>query len=314
MEKYLKKHISVVTQCFNEELNILELYTRTKDVFKKLSNYSYEHIFIDNCSEDKTVDILKKIVSEDNNVRIIVNTRNFGQVRSANHAILQAQGDAIIHVVADLQDPPEMIPRFLKKWEEGYKVVTAIKAESEEFFLIYSIRKFYYYLLERLSDSTIIKQFTGFGLYDKEVINIIREINDPYPYFRGLISELGFEVAKINYKQPLRKKGVTKQNFYTLYDMAMLGITNHSKVPLRMAVFIGFITSIISILVGLFYLGYKILYWNEFVLGTAPLIIGIYFFGAVQLFFIGIIGEYIGAIYTQTLKRPMVIEKERINF
>ena len=309
-----KKFISIVTPCYNEEKNVEEVYKQVKAVFNNLPEYKYEHIFIDNASKDSTVSILKKIAKVDKNVKIIVNTRNFGHIRSPYYAMMQSKGDAVISIVSDLQDPPSMIADFIKKWEEGYKIVVGLKEKSEESFFIFSIRKFYYKLINRLSNTELIKNFTGFGLYDKIVIDNLRKLNDPYPYFRGLIAELGFETAKIIYKQPKRKRGITKNNFYTLFDIAMLGITNHSKIPLRLATMIGFVIALISFLVGLFYLVYKLVFWERFVLGTAPLTVGIFFFASVQLFFIGILGEYVGSIHTQVVKRPLVIEKERINF
>ena len=310
----MNKMISIVTACFNEEENIEEVYRQVKTVINSLDDYDYEHIFIDNASTDSTVSKLKSIAMVDKNVKIIVNTRNFGHIRSPFHALMKAKGDAVISIVADLQDPPEMIGEFLRKWEEGYKVVVGVKEKSEESFLFFSVRKFYYSLVNRLSDTELIKNFTGFGLYDRAVIDTLRRLGDPYPYFRGLIADLGYEFAKIEYKQPLRKRGFTKNNFYTLYDMAMLGITNHSKVPLRIATFAGFLVSMFSLLAGLFYLIFKLLFWESVMFGIAPLVIGLFFFSAVQLIFIGIIGEYIGSIHTQVLRRPLVIEKERINF
>ena len=308
------KRISVVTGCFNEEENIKELYEQVKAVFIDLPQYEYEHIFIDNASKDRTVVILKEIAQNDHSVKIIVNTRNFGHIRSGYHALLQAKSDAVISIVADLQDPPTLIKAFIKKWEEGYKIVIGVKTQSEESPLFFAIRKAYYNLVGRLSEIELIKNFTGFGLYDQKVIETLRSIDDPYPYFRGLISDIGFERAVVEYVQPSRKRGFTKNNFYTLYDLAMLGITNHSKVPLRLATMTGFFLALISLLVALGYFGYKLIFWYNFQVGMAPLVIGLFFFSSVQLIFIGIIGEYIGAIHTQVLKRPLVIEKERINF
>ena len=310
----MKKHISVVTNCYNEEGNVGELYECVKQVIQSLNQYTYEHIFIDNASTDKTADILKDIAKNDKNIKVIFNARNFGQIRSGNYAILQAKGDAVIHIVADFQDPPGMISDFIKKWEKGYKIVIGVKRKSEETFIFSTIRKGYYHLIGRLSEVELIKNFTGFGLYDQEVINIFREMDDPYPYFRGLICDMGFERAEIPYTQPKRKRGITKNNFYTLYDIAMLGITNHSKVPLRLAAMLGFSLAIVNLIVAFGYFVYKILFWDRFYLGMAPIVIGLFFFGSVQLFFLGIIGEYIGSIQTQVLKRPLVIEKERINF
>jgi hypothetical protein len=217
-------------------------------------------------------------------------------------------------IVSDLQDPPALINDFIDNWEQGHKIVIGVKNESEESFLMFAIRKSFYNLINRLSDIKLIKNYTGFGLYDKQIIDILRTIDDPYPYFRGLICDIGFEIIKIPYVQPQRFRGFTKNNFYTLYDIAMLGITNHSKVPLRLATMVGFMASLLSLLVALIYFVYKLLFWNSFTLGSAPLIIGIFLFSAVQLMFIGIIGEYVGSIHTQVLKRPLVIEQERINF
>jgi glycosyltransferase involved in cell wall biosynthesis len=308
------KMLSVVTPCYNEEGNIELLYQKVKEVMSTLKNYSYEHIFIDNASQDKTVEILKEIAVTDKNVKIIVNARNFGHIRSPYYALLQASGDAVISVVADLQDPPELIPEFVKKWEEGYKIAIGVKANSEESPIFFAVRKMYYNLIGKLSEIELVKNFTGFGLYDKKVIEILREINDPYPYFRGLICDIGFDRAEIKYIQPSRKRGFTKNNLYTLYDIAMLGITNHSKVPLRLATMLGFGLAVVSLLIALGYFIYKLIFWKSFNLGTAPLVIGLFFFSSVQLFFLGILGEYIGSIYTQVLKRPLVVEKERINF
>jgi len=308
------KLISVVTPCFNEEDNVEEVYTRIRDVFKKLPEYRYEQIFIDNCSTDNTQQVIKRIAAADSNVKIIINSRNFGHIRSPFHGLLQAQGDGMIIMSTDLQDPPEKIPEFIEKWAEGYKIVIGVKSGSEESFLMSLMRNLFYKTIGKLSNIKMFEQFTGFGLYDRKIIEILRTMDDPYPYFRGLIAEIGFDVAKIPFKQPRRQKGITKNNFYTLYDMAMLGITNHSKVPLRIATFSGFILSILSLLLAVAYLVAKLLFWDYFTVGVAPILIGIFFFGSVQLFFIGIIGEYLGAIHTQVLKRPRVIEKERINF
>lgn len=308
------KTISIVTPCYNEEANVEELYRRIKTVFDGLPDYSYEHIYIDNASTDGTAAKLRKLASEDKNVKVILNVRNFGHIRSPYHGLLQASGDAAMLMVSDLQDPPELITDFIRKWEEGYKVVLGVKNESQESALMYAIRSSYYNMIGKISDIELTKNYTGFGLYDKQVIQILRKIDDPYPYFRGLISELGFESAKIYYTQPTRKRGITKNNFYTLYDMAMLGITSHSKIPLRLATMLGFGLSLLSLLIAFGYFVAKLLFWNQFVLGQAPTLIGLFFFASMQLFFIGLLGEYIGTIHTQILRRPMVVEKERLNF
>lgn len=308
------KLISIVTPCHNEEKNVAGLYNEVKKVFADLKNYRYEHIFIDNASTDKTVNILKSIAAVDKNVKIIVNLKNYGHLKSPFYAILQANGEAIISVVADFQDPPVLIKDFIDRWEQGYKVVVGIKNRSKENSLMFLVRKIYYSLIQSVSTSEQIKNFTGFGLYDRSVIEILRQYDERYPYFRGLISELGFEIAKIEFTQPIRREGRSNNNFYTLFDLAMLGIVNYSVLPLRIATFVGLITAVVSFLIALLYLFYKIIFWNSFQVGIAPLVIGIFFFSAVQLLFIGIIGEYIGVIYTQLKKRPLVIEKERVNF
>ena len=310
----MKKLISVMMPCYTEAENVEQAYREVRRIFEKLPQYDYEHIFIDNASTDQTVDILKRLAAEDRRLKIIVNTRNFGHIRSPFHGILQAGGAAVICLASDLQEPPSLIPEFLKWWEQGFKMVRGVKSQSEESALMFAIRKMYYNFVNRVSDIKLLKNSTGFGLYDRCVIEELRKIDDPYPYFRGLVSDIGFPSHEIEYTQPMRKRGISKNNFYTLYDIAMLGITNHSKVPLRLATMLGFAMAIASFLIAMGYLVAKLIFWDQFSLGTAPLIIGLFFLGSVQLFFIGIIGEYIGAIYTQVQKRPLVVEKERINF
>jgi len=309
----IMKVISIVTPCYNEEDNIEELYKRIRIVMSELV-YNYEHIVIDNASTDRTVELLRKLAAQDKHVKVIINTRNFGHIRSPYYALLQAGGDAVIGMASDLQDPPEKIPEFIYKWEEGYKVVIGVKTHSQESGLFYFLRSLYYRVLRNLSDVHLIDNFTGFGLYDQKVIEILRSFNDPYPYFRGLIADIGYDLAKIEFTQPRRKRGLSKNNFYTLYDLAMLGIVSYTKIPLRLATMLGFFSAAISFLVGLIYLVYKLIDWQNFSLGLAPVVIGLFFLGSIQLLFLGIVGEYIGSIYTLALRRPLVIEKERINF
>jgi len=306
--------ISIVTGCFNEEENVRELYERVRAAMSSLGNFKYEHIFIDNASTDNTFAILKLIASVDSNVKVIRNARNFGPVRSPMHALYQTSGDAVIGIVADLQDPPEMIVDLVQKWQQGFPIVITVKKSSDENGLMFWIRKRYYRLVNQLSGINTYENFTGFGLYDRKIVDIIKEFNDPHPYFRGLIAEIGFPHAEIPFHQPARTRGVTKNNFYALYDMAMLGITNLSKVPLRLVTFSGFVGALLSVLIGLVYLGYKIIFWNKFSVGIAPLVIGVFFMGSLQLLFGGIVGEYIGQIHTLVQNRPLVVEQERVNF
>lgn len=307
------KLISIVTPCYNEEDNIVELYERIVNEMTSLS-YDYEHIFIDNCSTDASVKKIKELALKDKRLKLVVNSRNFGHIRSPYYGILQSKGDACILIASDLQDPPEMITEFLKKWEEGYKIVMAVKPESKESRLIFAIRKSFYNFLAKISEVPIVKNATGAGLYDKRVVQILKKIDDPYPYLRGLVCEIGFPIATVPFLQPKRFRGITKNNFYTLYDIAMLGITNHSKVPLRVLAMFGFLLSMISILVAFGFLIAKLIYWDNFQLGMAPILIGLFFFGAVQIFIIGLLGEYIGSIHTKIRNMPLVIEKERVNF
>lgn len=308
------KHITVVTPCYNEEANIEEVYRQARAVFASIDGVSYEHLFIDNCSTDRTPQLLRQMAAADPKVKVIFNARNFGHIRSPYYGLLQADGDAAILLVADLQDPPELMKDFVARWLEGAKIVVGVKPTSEESALMFAIRRVYYRVATRIANVKLIQNFTGFGLYDRQVLDVLRKIDDPYPYFRGLVSEVGFDAVQLPYNQPRRTRGVTKNNFYTLYDIAMLGITAHSRVPLRVATIIGFILSGLSLLVSLVYLVLKILFWNQFSLGTAPMVIGLFFFASVQLFFIGLLGEYVGAILTQVMKRPLVIERERLNF
>lgn len=308
------KTISILTPCFNEEDNVLEVYTRVRNAMAGLGRYRYEHLFIDNCSIDRTVEILKRIASDDTNVKIIVNARNFGHIRSPMHALYQTCGDAVIGIVADLQDPPELIPELVAAWEDGYQMVLAIKRTSGENPLMFWLRKTYYRLVNRLSSLQTFENYTGFGLYDRRVVNVVKSFDDPYPYFRGMIAEIGLPHKLVYYDQPARKRGFTKNNFYSLYDMAMLAITNLSKVPLRFVTFAGFASALICLLVAFGYLVYKLLFWNNFSVGIAPLVIGIFFFSSVQLVSVGLLGEYVGSIHTQVQKRPYAVERERVNF
>jgi len=260
------------------------------------------------------VAVLKRLAAADPNVKIIVNARNFGHIRSPYHALQQTRGDAVIAMVADLQDPPEIIADLVREWENGFSMVLCIKRASEENRLMFWIRKRYYGIVQRLSSIETFENFTGFGLYDRRVIELLKTFDDPYPYFRGIIAEIGLPHKKLFFDQPARKRGITKNNFYTLYDMGMLGIVSHSKVPLRLMVFAGFLGAFASFAAGSGYFLYKLLFWNRFSVGVAPLVIGIFFLSSLQLFFMGILGEYVGTIYTQVQHRPLAVERERVNF
>lgn len=308
------KTITVVTPTYNEEDNVEELYARIKAAFAAMPDYRYEQIFIDNASKDGTVARIKALCAEDPNVKLIVNVRNFGHIRSPYYGLLQARGNAVICMASDLQDPPELFGEFIRQWEAGYKVVLGVKTASEDTALMSLARRSYYRLVTQMADVELVQNCTGFGLYDQTVLEWLRRLDDPYPYFRGMIAELGFESAKVPYQQPSRKRGITKNNFYSLYDLAMLGITNHSKVPLRLATMLGFATAGMCLILAMVYLVLKLLIWYDFTAGQAPTVIGMFFLGSVQLIFVGILGEYIGAIHTQVLKRPLVVEKERVNF
>ena len=309
------KTISVVTPCFNEEGNVREVYERVRDLMLRLGKYRYEHIFIDNASRDTTFTVLSEIAAADSNVKVIRNARNFGHVRSPMHALLQTRGDAVIVLMSDLQDPPEVLAQLLEQWEKGVPIVIAVKHQSHESAPVFLVRKLFYRLVNRLSDDIeTYENFTGFGLYDRQVIDLVRQFGDPYPYFRGMIAEIGLPHTEVQYEQQRRKSGKSKNNFYTLYDLAMLGITKLSKVPLRLVTFAGFAGSLLSMLGGTGYFAYKLMFWHEFTLGIAPIAIGMFFLGSLQLLFMGIIGEYVGNIHTQVHNRPLVVERERLNF
>ncbi|MFC5498460.1 glycosyltransferase family 2 protein [Caenimonas terrae] len=306
--------ITIVTPCYNEEENVEEVWRQARAVMEQIEGVSYEHLFIDNRSTDRTAVLLRQMASADPRVKVILNARNFGHIRSPFHGLMQAQGDAAILLVCDLQDPPELMRTFVQHWLEGAKMVIGVKPSADESRLMFMVRRLYYRMVTRIADVKLIQNFTGFGLYDRQVLDALRQLDDPYPYLRGLISEIGFDPVEIPYNQPRRVRGITKNNFYSLYDIAMLGITSHSRVPLRLATMAGFALSGLSVLVSLGYLAAKLLFWDQFSLGTAPLLIGLFFFASIQLFFIGLLGEYVGAILTQVARRPLVIERERINF
>lgn len=311
------KMISVLTPCYNEEENVIETYTQVKQQLEKLrieSGYEYEHIWIDNASTDDTVKRLKELAKEDKRLKIIVNARNAGFVRSCHYGLLQCFGDAVIFIEADLQTPPEMIGVFVKKWEEGYKVVAGVKASSKENFFMFRIRKLFYTILQKFSETKLIKNFLGVGLYDQSFIDELRKIDDPYPYFRGMVADLGIDIAEVPYHQNVRVRGKSSFNFYKLFDVAMLGFVNQTKLPIRLATFTGGIMASISMLLAVVTIIRKLLFWDTYAIGLAGISVGLFFFASIQLLFLGIIGEYVSAIFIQVRKRPLVIERERVNF
>ena len=308
------KLIGIIAPCFNEEKNVELLYQRLKSVFESLPQYQWELTFIDNASTDKTVEEIRKIASTDRRVRAILNNRNFGPMRSPYHALMQARGEAVICMACDLQDPPELIPKFLELWESNEKLVAAVKTTSLENPVVYQLRTTYYKLLNTMANIEVIEHFTGYGLLDRVIVEELRKTNDRFPYVRGLVAELGFKPAKVPFEQPLRQHGKSNIRLYDLYDIAMSGLTTHSIVPMRLATFTGLIMALISASVAFFYFIYKLLYWTTFSVGQAPLVIGIFGIFSVQLIFIGLLGEYIGATHLQIRHRPYVVERERINF
>lgn len=309
------KKISIVIPTYNEIENIALLVSELTEILEKeLSNYNYEIIVIDNYSTDGTRDEIRKLCALNKNVKGILNAKNFGQLNSPFYGITQITGDAVILMCADFQDPPRMILNFVKEWENGYKIVIGIKNKSKESKFMYLARTIYYKMIDKMADIKHIEHFTGFGLYDKKFIDVLRKLDDPTPYLRGIVAELGFTRKEIPYEQQQRKFGKTKNNFFSLYDVGMLGITSYTKIILRLATFIGFFVGVISFFLSIIYLILKLIYWDSYPAGTAPILIGMFFLGSLQLFFIGILGEYIMNINTKVLKRPLVVEEERINF
>ena len=309
------KTISIVVPCYNEEENVIPLSRAITALFEKeLADYRYELIFIDNDSRDRTRELLRGLCQSDPDIKAIFNAKNFGQFNSPYYAMLQTSGDCTILMAADFQDPVEMIPQYVREWESGYKIVIGIKKSSQENKFMYWLRGCYYKLIKKLSDVEQIEQFTGFGLYDAKFIQVLRGLNDPTPFLRGIVAELGFKRKEIPYEQPLRRASKTSNNFYRLYDAAMLSITSYTKVGLRLATIFGSICAGLSMVVALVYLVMKLIWWDRFPAGMAPMLIGMLFLGSIQIFFIGLLGEYIMSINQRVMKRPLVIEEERLNF
>lgn len=310
-----KKKISVVIPTYNEEGNVVPLAKAVTQVMREeLSEYDYEILFIDNHSQDNTQVLLRSMCEEDKHIKAIFNVKNFGQARSPVYGMKQAYGDCVIRMCADFQDPVEMIVQFVREWEKGHKIVIGVKKSSKEKRIMYWIRGCYYKLIKKITDIDHIEQYTGFGLYDKKFVDVVRQLHDPMPYLRGIVAELGYDYKAISYTQPKRRAGKTKNNFYSLYDIAMIGITSYSKVVMRLATFVGFFVAGCSFVAGLVYLVLKLMYWDYFSMGVAPMLIGVFFLGALQLFFIGFLGEYVLSINSRVLDRPLVVEEERLNF
>ena len=309
------KKISVLIPCYNEEENVIPMSEAIVSLFEKeLTQYAYELVFIDNDSKDTTREKLRKLCAENPNIKAIFNAKNFGQFNSPYYGILQTTGDCTISMVCDFQDPVELIPQYIEEWEKGYKIVIGIKTKSKENKLMYKLRSIYYKVIKKFSNVEQIEHFTGSGLYDKEFVEVLRDLKDPTPFLRGIVAELGFKRKEIPYEQPERRAGKTHNNFFTLYDAAMLSITSYTKAGLRICTFLGMFCGVISAVIGLVYLIFKLIWWERFVAGMAPILIGMFFLGALQLFFIGFIGEYVCSINQRVMNRPLVIEEERINF
>lgn len=309
------KKVSILIPCYNEEENVVPMSEAIVNLFEKeITQYDYELMFIDNDSNDGTRALLRNICAQNPKIKAIFNAKNFGQFNSPYYGILQTTGDCTISMVCDFQDPIELIPRYLEEWEKGYKIVIGIKTSSKENKIMYHLRSLYYKLIKKFSNVEQIEHFTGSGLYDRDFVKVLRDLNDPTPFLRGIVAELGYKRKEIPYEQPQRRAGKTHNNFYTLYDAAMLSITSYTKVGLRLCTFLGLGCGVISFIFGVIYLIMKLVYWSNFAAGMAPVTIGMFFLGSVQLFFLGFLGEYILSMNQRIMNRPLVIEEERINF
>ena len=309
------KKISVVIPCYNEEENVRPMGDTIRQIFKEqLPAYDYEILFIDNKSQDRTRAILREMCARDHHIKAIFNMKNFGQFNSPFYGLCQSDGDCTITLCADFQEPPENIPAMVRQWEQGHKVVAMIKTRSRESRIKYRIRSLYYKMIRRMSNTPQIDHFTGYGLYDRSFIEIMRSLKDPTPFLRGIVAEYATDIVKIPYEQQERRAGKTKNNFFTLFDAAMLSFTSYTKGGLRLATFGGLICSALSFAIAIFYLIMKLIYWDRFIAGNAPVLIGMFFLGGVQLTFIGLLGEYIMSMNSRIINRPLVIEEERLNF
>ena len=313
-ERQMKK-ISITIPCYNEEENVYPLHDALVEMFERdLPNYEYELLYIDNCSSDRTRELLKELGKQDKHVKAILNAKNFGQFNSPYYGMMQTTGDCTILMAADFQDPVEMVPKYVAEWEKGYKIVIGRKTSSKESSIVYHWRSLYYKIIKKFSEVEQIEHFTGFGLYDKDFMDVLRNLKDPTPFLRGIVAELGYKRKEIPYEQPQRRAGKTHNNWYSLYDAAMLSFTSYTKIGLRLATFIGIFVGALSFIIAIVYLIMKLVLWDTFTAGMAPVIIGMFFLGSVQLFFLGFMGEYILSMNQRIMNRPLVIEEERINF
>ena len=313
-ERQMKK-ISITIPCYNEEENVYPLHDALVEMFERdLPNYEYELLYIDNCSSDRTRELLKELGKQDKHVKAILNAKNFGQFNSPYYGMMQTTGDCTILMAADFQDPVEMVPKYVAEWEKGYKIVIGRKTSSKESSIVYHLRSLYYKIIKKFSEVEQIEHFTGFGLYDKDFMDVLRNLKDPTPFLRGIVAELGYKRKEIPYEQPQRRAGKTHNNWYSLYDAAMLSFTSYTKIGLRLATFIGIFVGALSFIIAIVYLIMKLVFWDTFTAGMAPVIIGMFFLGSVQLFFLGFMGEYILSMNQRIMNRPLVIEVERINF
>ena len=309
------KKISITIPCYNEEENVYPLHDALVEMFERdLPNYEYELLYIDNCSSDRTRELLKELGKQDKHVKAILNAKNFGQFNSPYYGMMQTTGDCTILMAADFQDPVEMVPKYVAEWEKGYKIVIGRKTSSKESSIVYHLRSLYYKIIKKFSEVEQIEHFTGFGLYDKDFMDVLRNLKDPTPFLRGIVAELGYKRKEIPYEQPHRRAGKTHNNWYSLYDAAMLSFTSYTKIGLRLATFIGIFVGALSFIIAIVYLIMKLVFWDTFTAGMAPVIIGMFFLGSVQLFFLGFMGEYILSMNQRIMNRPLVIEEERINF
>lgn len=309
------KKISVLVPCYNEEENVIPLSNALVEMFQKdLGNYEFEIVFIDNCSKDSTRDKLRILCKQNKKIKAIFNAKNFGQFNSPYYGMLQTSGDCVVLMCCDFQDPIEMVPKFVEEWEKGYKIVSGIKTSSKENKFMRFLRSCYYKLIKKMSDVEQIEHFTGFGLYDRSFLEVLRDLDDPTPFLRGIVAELGYKRKDVSYEQPKRRAGKTNNNWYSLYDAAMLSFTSYTKIGLRLATIGGFVCAGVSFCVAVVYLIIKLTHWYSFSAGVAPLIIGLFLMGGIELFFVGLLGEYIMSINTRIMRRPLVVEEERINF